>query len=63
MHEDVLEGRPVPRLGRPTLLHQQFEPVRTGGGDRELEGVAAHAPDDGRAVHVAVRHLRVDVSG
>ena len=51
------ETRPVPGLGRPALFDQQLEPLGAGGGDGQLEGVAAHPPDDGRAVHVLVGDL------
>ena len=57
VHEDVLEGGPVARLGRPALLDEQLEAVGAGGGDGQLQRVAAHAPDDGRAVDVLVGHL------
>ena len=57
VHQDVLEGRPVAGLGGPALLDQQFEALRTAGGQGQLEGVGADTPDDGRAVHVLVRQL------
>ena len=57
VHQDVLERRTISWLGGPALLDQQLVPVGAGGGDWQLEGVAAHAPDDGRAVDILVWHL------
>lgn len=57
VEKDVLEGGAVARLGCPALLHQKFEAIWAGGGDGKLEGVAAHAPDDRRAVHILVGDL------
>ena len=57
VHQDVLERGTVSRLGGPALLDQQLVPVGAGGRDGQLQGVAAHAPDDGRAIDVLVRHL------
>ena len=57
MHEDVLERGTVPGLGSPALFDQKLEAIRARGWDRQLERVAAHAPDNGGAVHVLVGHL------
>jgi len=57
VHQDVLERGTISWLGGPALLDQQLVPVGACGGNGQLEGVAAHAPDDGRAVDVLVRHL------
>ncbi len=57
MKQDVLERRSVSWLGRPALLDEQFETVRAGGRNGQLQRVAADAPDDGGAVHVAVGNL------
>ena len=31
----------------PCLLHEDLEPIRACGGNREVEAVATHTPDDG----------------
>lgn len=41
----------------PCLFHEDLEAVRTGGGDGQVQAVTAHAPDDGRGVHVLIRYL------
>jgi hypothetical protein len=34
VHQDVAEGGPVTRLGRPALFHEELHTLGTGGGDR-----------------------------
>ncbi len=57
VYEDVLEGGPVPGLDCPALPDEQLEAVGARRRDGQLQRVRPHAPDDGRRVHVLVRHL------
>lgn len=47
VHQCLPEGRTVPGLALPGLLHEDFEAIWAGGRDRKVEAVTAHSPNDG----------------
>ncbi|KAH9395262.1 hypothetical protein TYRP_020824, partial [Tyrophagus putrescentiae] len=59
VEEDLGEGGPVAGRGGPAGGQEGGKGRRTGGGHRQRQTVAAHAPDDGGGVDVAVGNLAV----
>lgn len=48
---------PSLHLHSPALPQEDFEAVWAALGDREVQAVVAHPPDDGRGVHILIGDL------